>query len=193
MLCVPVLPIRKRMCRNCFDRKNKNIISSPVYFSAEGGEYEQSIVQLLPLSLRDFDSACSASFDGPEYMNLANLFRFVPLAESYGFPSRIYAYFLLQRACRALALFALFIFLAVIAWNFRLLSSEVFRFVWIFTFPLFTLALRFCTEALGYVMNLMYYALTVFNSSISFIFSFAFLCVLIIAFSLRFLSLHEKK
>jgi hypothetical protein len=175
------------------DRKNKNIISSPVYFSAEGGEYEQSIVQLLPLSLRDFDSACSASFDGPEYMNLANLFRFVPLAESYGFPSRIYAYFLLQRACRPLALFALFIFLAVIAWNFRLLSSEVFRFVWIFTFPLFTLALRFCTEALGYVMNLMYYALTVFNSSISFIFSFAFLCVLIIAFSLRFLSLHEKK
>ncbi|MGI5174434.1 hypothetical protein H0R92_12665 [Treponema sp. OMZ 840] len=174
------------------DRKNRGVISSPRYLFMQEGMHSPDIVQILPMSLQDFDLVCRASSMGPLYMNLAFLFRFVPLAERYGMPQRIYSLFLLQRFCRPLLLFILFIFLAVIAWDYKLEDSQVFRFVWIFGFPIFTVVIQFCIEFLRYLMNLIYYALTTVTALSRLPVAFAFLFLIIVFISLRFLSLYKK-
>lgn len=174
------------------DRKNRDIVSSPRYFTAQGTQYEREIVRILPMSLQDFDLVCRASAKGPQYMNLAFLFRFVPIAERYGFQKRIFSLFLLQRFCRPLLLLAFFIFLSIVAWNYKLESSQVFRFTWIFSFPVLTAVVQFCMEWFRYLMNLIYYALTGVASFAQLPVALIVLFVCVILLSLRFLSLHEE-
>lgn len=174
------------------DRKNRNIVGSPHYFAAQSAQYEREIVRILPMSLQDFDLACRASAKGPQYMNLAFLFRFVPIAERYGFQKRIFSLFLLQRLCRPLLLLAFFIFLSIIAWNYKLESSQVFRFTWIFSFPVLTAVVQFCMEWFRYLMNLIYYALTGVASFAQLPVVLVVLFVCVILLSIKFLSLHEE-
>ena len=176
------------------DRKNREIVGAPRYFSAQGVPmlYEREIVRILPMSLQDFDLACRASAKGPQYMNLAFLFRFVPIAERYGFQKRIFSLFLLQRFCRPLLLFAFFIFLSIIAWNYKLESSQVFRFIWIFSFPVLTAVVQFCMEWFRYLMKLIYYALTDIASFAQLPVALIVLFICVILLSLRFLSLYKE-
>ena len=174
------------------DRKNRDIVGSPHYFAAQSAQYEREIVRILPISLQDFDLACRASAKGPQYMNLAFLFRFVPIAERYGFQKRIFSLFLLQRLCRPLLLLAFFIFLSIIAWNYKLESSQVFRFTWIFSFPVLTAVVQFCMEWFRYLMNLIYYALTGVASFAQLPVVLVVLFVCVILLSIKFLSLHEE-
>ena len=174
------------------DRKNRDIVGSPHYFAAQSAQYEREIVRILPMSLQDFDLACRASAKGPQYMNLAFLFRFVPIAERYGFQKRIFSLFLLQRLCRPLLLLAFFIFLSIIAWNYKLESSQVFRFTWIFSFPVLTAVVQFCMEWFRYLMNLIYYALTGVASFAQLPVVLVVLFVCVILLSIKFLSLHEE-
>ena len=174
------------------DRKNRDIIGSPRYFTAQGTQYEREIVRILPMSLQDFDLVCRASAKGPRYMNLAFLFRFVPIAERYGFQERIFSLFLLQRLCRPLLQLAFFIFLSIIAWSYKLESSQVFRFIWIFSFPVLTAVVQFCMEWFRYLMNLIYYALTSLAPFVQLPAALIVLFVCVILLSLRFLSLHEE-
>ena len=174
------------------DRKNRDIVGSPHYFAAQSAQYEREIVRILPMSLQDFDLACRASAKGPQYMNLAFLFRFVPIAERYGFQKRIFSLFLLQRLCRPLLLLAFFIFLSIIAWNYKLESSQVFRFTWIFSFPVLTAVVQFCMEWFRYLMNLIYYALPGVASFAQLPVVLVVLFVCVILLSIKFLSLHEE-
>ncbi|WP_428770928.1 hypothetical protein V1L52_03540 [Treponema sp. HNW] len=182
-----------RLLCTSVDRKTRGIVISPVYSEAHEEHTIRDSVRVLPMSLKDFDLVCSASSEGPLYMNLASLFRFVPLADDYGFPVRIYQAFLLQRFARPFLLFALFILLALIAWDLKLESSQVFRFVWIFSFPVFTAVVMFCIEFLRYLIILLSYGLASFSLYAELLTALILLFAAIVILSLRFLSLYEKK
>ena len=174
------------------DRKNRGIVISPVYTDVNNQNKKHDTVLVLPMSLKDFDLVCRASSEGPLYMNLASLFHFVPLAERYGLPVRIYQAFLLQRFTRPFLFFVLFLILALIAWDFKLESSQVFRFMWVFSFPVFTAVVMICIEFLRYLIILLSYALSSFSLYGQLFAAIILLFLIIVALSVRFLSLYEK-
>ena len=181
-----------RLLFTSVDRKSRGIVISPVYSDVNTEAGEHNTVHVLPMSLKDFDLVCCASSEGPLYMNLASLFHFVPLAERYGLPVEIYQTFLLQRFTRPFLLFVLFLILALIAWDFKLESSQVFRFVWVFSFPVFTAVVMFCIEFLRYLIILLSYALSSFSLYGQLFTALILLFAAIVVLSIRFLSLYEK-
>lgn len=173
-------------------RDTRGIVISPIYSDTALENAERDRIRILPMSLKDFDLVCRASSEGPMYMNLASLFRFVPLAERYGFPVKIYQAFLLQRFARPFLLFIFFLILALIAWDFKLEASRLFRFMWIFSFPIFTAVVFFCIEFLRYLIILISYALASFSLYRQLLIAVILLFLIIVLLSIRFLSLYEK-
>lgn len=173
------------------DRRHYGIVGSPRYSTPDGELPMQDITRIIPMSLKDFDMVCRAASEGPMYMNLAFLFRFMPIAQRYGFSPHIFATALLQRSCRPMLFLVFFLLLAIVAWNFKLESSKLFRFSWLFSIPVFTVFLQYCIEFIRYSMNLVYYALASFTSYAQLPAAFILFFVTVVILSLRFLSLHD--
>ncbi len=177
-----------RLLLTSVDRNTKGIVSAP-YFSIGNASAIDDSLTLLPMSLDDFDLILEASA-GARYINLASLFSFLPKAADFGFSELVYASFFLQRISYSFLVFAVFIFLAIQAWNFRLNENSIFRFYWVLIVPIFTVVAEGIRVLLSYGMSLISLNLARVEGAWQIPVMVCVFLVIIIVFSIRFLSLH---
>ncbi len=178
-----------RLLLTSVDRDTKGITSAPVFTQGQISMVDDSLT-FLPMTLDDFELVLDASA-GPQYINLASLFAFLPSAEKYGFSELAYSTYFLQRVSYPFLLFVIFLFLTIQAWNYRLPENTIFRFYWVLVVPMFTLVAEALRQLFSYGMILISFTFARIDGMWQIpAMCFAFF-VLIIIFSIRFLSLHS--
>jgi len=164
---------------------------SPVY------EYDADFVQkeepylnsyfVLGLPLSDFNLLCDAT-SGSKKMSLISLIKFLPKAREYGYSYEVYNSDFIYRLTYPLIMLICCIFLACMAWNYRLKTEQLFKFKWIFLLPLLTLIQYFALECGLYVCKLLDYALVIILGPMAIYVSCAVLVVLLIIVCFNFVS-----
>lgn len=142
---------------NGVNRLDKTKTSSPVFNSINPkAKFENSIV--IPISANDFNLACEASI-GAEDMNLFSLATVAKNAHHFGYSSEIYGSTLLTRLAYPLVLLIIFVFLACVAWNYRLEKGQLFSFAWVLVMPFATAFLYFSYRCLIFFMKILNFVL----------------------------------
>ncbi len=179
-----------RLLLTSVDRNTKGVVSAPVFTHGLGASIDDSLT-LLPMSLDDFELIADAS-QGPMFINLASLYAFIPKAEQYGFSELVFSSYFLQRACYPFIAFALFLFLAIQAWNYRLSEGTIFRFYWVLIVPIFTVVAEVIRALLDYGMSLISLTFARIEGLWQVPAFIATILIIIIILSIRFLSLHTE-
>ena len=130
--------------------------------------------------------------DGADKMPFISLMRFISKAKQYGFSNEVYTAAFAKRACFPLIILAIMIAIAIISFNYRLLSGHAFRFHWLLLFPLMTIILRFVMMLIDYMESLLAVSLssalgTACPAAMVFL-----TIALVIIVSIRFLSSHSE-
>ena len=114
---------------------------------------------ILPMPYSDFLIIQDASA-GAERMNLLSLHRFLSRASNYGFSSEIFLKSLVSRVMYPLMLLIIFVFAAVLGWNYRIEGSKgLFKFRWLFLIPLFSVITYIGLEIVMYVFDTVNYVI----------------------------------
>ncbi len=180
-----------RLLLTSVDRNTKGILSAPVFMQGESNPLDDSLT-LLPMSLEDFELVVEASA-GAKYINLASLYSFIPKAEQYGFSELVYSFHFLQRSCYPFLVFALLLFLAIQAWNYRLAEGSIFRFYWVLIVPIFTVVAEAIRLLVNYGMSLISLSFARLEGMWQIPAFIIVLLIIIVILSIRFLSLHTEK
>ncbi len=119
---------------NSIDRNLEGFFYRPVNI---GGSEENSYggYMILPIPYSDFNYIKEAS-KGASAMQLASLLSFYEKAEKYGFSGEIFCHSLMNRLLSPLYTLIVFVALALTAWNCRMNENAIFKFHWIYIFPL---------------------------------------------------------
>ncbi len=179
-----------RLLLTSVDRNTNGLVSSPV-FSLGSTTIIDDSVSLLPMSLDDFELIVKASV-GPEYINLASLYEFIPKADQYGFSSQVYSAYFLQRVSFPFLVLSIYLFLAIQAWNYRLSNGFIFKYYWVIIVPLFTVVAEFIRVLISYGMILVSLSLAKLEGMWQIPATIGIYVAIIILFSARFLALHTK-
>ncbi|OJF76278.1 MAG: hypothetical protein BKP49_07320 [Treponema sp. CETP13] len=176
---------------NSVSQDNVNIQSNPVYEFAEGVPKTERQFLVLPISLKRFNSACSASA-GAKVMSLFDLVPFSNKAEEYGFSNAVFGTEMLSRLCYPFVILFLFVISAILGWNYRLRFGELFKFSWIFIFPIAIVLSRIVLEFLFYGLSILYFLL--YNKlGLGSLFLIVVIVVLAVCLAgFRFLGLHGE-
>ena len=117
-------------------------------------KYAQGNILILPMPFDDFDVLGNVA-EGPENMNLINLYRFQNKAEGYGFSGEVYMQAEVSRITYPLVILILAILSAVTAWNYRLVDSNgMFKFQWLFLLPVLFVLCYAVTEFAVYLSRM---------------------------------------
>ena len=142
---------------NGIDRSDKTKTSSPVFSSVNPKtKFENAII--LPISADDFNLACDAS-TGAENLGLFSLAAIVKNARHFGYSAEIFGSTLVTRLNYPLILLIVFVFLATIAWNYRLEHGQVFLFAWVLLMPFATLFIYFAYRSLLFFLKILNFVL----------------------------------
>ncbi|MBQ0052731.1 MAG: hypothetical protein KBT11_11820 [Treponema sp.] len=162
---------------------------TPVYELDADSAAESDLLNytVLALPLSDFNLICDAGI-GSEKMNLISLTKLLSKARDYGYPWVIYNADFLNRITYPLVLLIAFIFLACIAWNYRMRGTMLFKFKWIFTMPIISSFLYFGLEFLFYTIKLLNFVFVSVAGSGALIISILVLVALLVVTSLIFVS-----
>lgn len=137
---------------------------SPVYeYDAEYIKKNEPFLNsyfILALPQTDFNLLCSANA-GSNNMNLVSLMRFLSKTRDYGYSYEVYNSDFIYRLTYPLVLLVCCIFMACMAWNYRLKDEQLFKFKWIFIIPFLTAILYFFFQFGLYAYRLLIYALVV--------------------------------
>lgn len=176
------------------DRLDNNKVISPSYI------FDDSVPQtlrdegnfiILTMPVDHFSMVCEASL-GANYMNLFTLFKLYPLAKSFGYSSEIFGSAFLFRVTYPLLMLIVFIFLATVAWNYRLNSSQLFKFKWVVVLPFLTAVFYFLFECIAFLYKILNYVF-VASAGFSAIVLTIFVDVVLLAIvSFMFLSRRSK-
>ena len=176
---------------NSVSEFNSDIKSTPIYKYGDGIPNINYRHLILPITLDEFNDACQASA-GVKKMALFDLFSFARIAARFGFSTEVFGTELLSRISYPFILLLLFIIAAIFGWNYRLGFGEIFKFTWIFIFPLTAVIVKLIIEVINYGLSMIYFILFGNFGILSLIFA---LVVFIFAFLLagvRFLGLHGE-
>ncbi len=142
------------------DREGRGGINLPVYktdsYLASNFMLEERNYIVLGMSLDDFNLMCEASV-GADNMNLTSLLKMSSKAKNFGFANEAYGASFLRRSSYPMFLLDILIFLACIAWNYRLKDGQVFKFKWIVVFPLTSAIMYFLIECTVGILGLINY------------------------------------
>ena len=172
----------------CISKNNRNGRISPVFeYDAEYAKKNEPFLGnyfVLSLSLSDFNLLCSAT-GGSKKMNLLSLIKFLPKATGFGYSFEVYNSDFIYRLTYPLILLICCIFLACMAWNYRLKDEQLFKFKWIFFMPLLTAILYFVLECGLYLCKMLDYALVIMlgNAAIYVIVAILVIVLLIVGFN----------
>lgn len=175
------------------DRNDETNSIRPEYYYRDGNNAKQSIDHIfLPISFADYLLVTEAS-QGAEYMGLVSLYSFLPKAVNFGYSHEVFLQVLLDRLCYPIFILSFFLFLAAFAWNNRINKGQLFKFKWIFTFPLFTVLFYYINQLGLWIFKLQNYAILAITSShITPFVSAAFYILLFTSASITFLSRNDS-
>ena len=176
-------------------RENRRMRNEPVFTYAPdipADEREEETALLLAMPFADFNLACDAVV-GPKNMNLLSLIKMVDKAVSFGYSAEVFQAALIQRLSYPLLLLILMIAFASFAWNYRLKDKQMFKFVWILSFPVCTLVLYLVLEVCMYVSEILCYALVGFSGQMTVLSAVVIYIVLLFLTSLFFLARRSGK
>ncbi|MCR4713790.1 MAG: hypothetical protein K5751_05350 [Treponemataceae bacterium] len=130
--------------------------------------------------------------EGADKMPFISLMQFISKAAHYGFSNEVYTAAFAKRACYPFIILAIMITLAIMSFNYRLLSGHAFRFHWLLLFPMMTIILRFAMMLIDYVESLL--AISLYSAAGSACpAAMIFLSIaLVVIVSFRFLSSHSE-
>lgn len=134
-------------------REHKN---EPVYKFADpkADNSEAAKNQLFfPIPYEDF-SLILLSAAGKGNLNPFSLNRLARKAPDYGYSSEVFSVESLNRIFYPFMLLILFIFVASIAWNYRLSEGLIFKFKWIFFLPMLNIVFYFVERLIEYLIKL---------------------------------------
>ncbi|WP_407428380.1 hypothetical protein [Treponema sp.] len=115
---------------------------------------------VLGLPYSDFNLICDTGA-GSVRMSLLALIKFLPKAKEYGYSYEVYNSDFVFRISYPLLALICCIFMACMAWNYRLKNSQLFKFKWIVVMPVLTILLYFILECSLYVFRMFSYALVI--------------------------------
>lgn len=119
---------------------------------------------VLGLSQADFNLLCDATA-GSTKMSLISLMKFLPKTQAYGYSFEVYNSDFICRIAYPLIMLICCIFMACMAWNYRLKDAQLFKFKWIFLMPPITMILYFLLECGLYAFRVFSYALVIMLGS----------------------------
>ncbi len=176
-------------------RENSRMRNDPVFTYAADiplDEREEETALLLAMPFADFNLACDAVV-GPKSMNLLSLIKMVDRAVSFGYSAEVFQAVLIQRLTYPLLLLILMIVFASFAWNYRLKNNQLFKFVWILSFPICSFVLYLVLEICMYVSEILCYALVGFSSQMTVLSAIVTYIVLFFLVSVFFLARRSGK
>lgn len=155
---IPYIMMRS-VSRNSREQKNE-----PVYEYNGTQEYASILSKnqlYLPIPYEDI-SLILLSAAGKGNLNPFSLNRLARKAPNYGYSSEVFSVESLNRIFYPFMLLIIFIFVASIAWNYRLSAGAIFKFKWIFILPVLNLVFYFLERLIEYlikVLNLVFIAM----------------------------------
>lgn len=161
------------------DRILHNSFNKPVYEFAEGvTQTSLKPIISLPMPYMDFLMLKNTSQD-PEEMMLFDVIQMATKAADYGYAQEVYGQDVLTRMGKPLLYIVLFITLASIGWNYRIMSGR-FRFIWILTPSFVTIGIFLALEIGKYAQRLLNYGLFSFLglAAAPVIFVIAVICII---------------
>lgn len=172
-------------------RTDRNGRVSPVFeydaAFAQANEIDLNNYFVLGLPMSDFNLLCDATA-GSFKMNLISLLKFISKTRNYGYSFEVYASDFIYRILYPLIVLICLVFLACIAWNYRLESGQLFKFKWIFLMPPLTVLIYFVYEYGLYEFKLFNYALVialggaaVFVSAVTLIIALLIVCYIFVS------------
>lgn len=172
-------------------KNNRGSRISPVYeYDADYTKKNEPYLNnyfILGMPLSDFNLLCDAT-SGTGKMNLVSLMQFMPKASEYGYSSEGATSDFLYRITYPLILLICCIFVACMAWNYRLRMEQFFKFKWIFLLPAITLVIHFALEYGLYICKMLNYALVIMLGSWAILVSIALLVIALFIVSFIFVS-----
>lgn len=164
---------------------------SPVYeydadYSQKNEPYLNSYF-VLGLPVSDFNLLCDAT-SGSGKMSLLSLIKFLHKTRDYGYSYEVFNSDFVYRATYPLIMLICCIFLACMAWNYRLKNEQLFKFKWIFLLPLITFIQYFALDCGLYVCKVLNYALVILFGSWAVVVSVTILVLLFIIVCFNFLT-----
>lgn len=167
------------------DRKKEGIINSAKLEKGET-QFTQKGYIILPIKYADFISLKEVS-DGIESMNISSLYSFLKIAESYGYSSEVYGQALLNRTFYPIFLLICFVLLGIASWHARLPPNSMFKFKWIFVFPILGFVLYELYLAGKFFFKLLNYSiLAISNSQFAILSCLMFYVVILVIVSIWF-------
>lgn len=155
---IPYIMMRS-VSRNSREQKNE-----PVYEYNGTQEYASILSKnqlYLPIPYEDI-SLILLSAAGKGNLNPFSLNRLARKAPDYGYSSEVFSVESLNRIFYPFMLLIIFIFVASIAWNYRLSAGAIFKFKWVFILPVLNLVFYFLERLIEYlikVLNLVFIAM----------------------------------
>ena len=176
-------------------RESTRLKNGPTYVYSPEIPMDERIEEtslLLAMPFSDFNLACDAVV-GPDDMNLLSLMKMVGRAKDFGYSAEVFQAVLIRRLTYPLLLLILMLVFASYAWNYRLRNHQVFKFIWIISFPVCTLVLYLVMEICMYVSELLCYALVGFSSRYFVVLALLIYAILFVIASIFFLARRAEK
>lgn len=135
---------------------------APVYEYTVGydnsSETEIDNFIVLGIAQNDFNLICDTTV-GSKKMSFISLMKIIPKARDFGYSVEVFSSDWLFRITYPLLMLIFLIFVADIAWNYRLKETQLFKFKWIFMTPFLTFIFYYAIECLIYTIKFLNYVL----------------------------------
>lgn len=174
------------------DSDDPERVSKPVFEFAstvlkkERTAFLESKYLLLGISDKDFSLIC-ASNSGPSEMSIFSLWKIFHRADDFGYSSEIFGSTLIMRLTYPVLLLCMFMFLACVAWSYKLSDNQLFKFKWVVLVPISTGVIYFVLEVVQYVMSLLNFIFIWFSGRWSVFMALFVEIAILVMFSWRFI------
>ncbi|NLM00763.1 MAG: hypothetical protein GX220_04845 [Treponema sp.] len=181
--CIPVALLE------CVDRNAEGVKIVPT-FAFANNELNKKKVSTFVFNMpyNDFLILCSAA-KGAEHMTLASLISFSKDCSKYGYSTEVHLQTLMSRLMWPLLILCVILYIAILAWNYRIPEGVMFKFKWLFSLPIFSIVIFLCLELLSFLQRLLNYGLINIMGGIALPVTAFVYILLIIVLSITFMAL----
>ncbi len=176
---------------NSISRSEKDRTITPVYeYNVDFDDEEENPVEnaiVLSISSTEFNLICDTVI-GEKRMNFVSPIKLLPKVRDFGYSLEVFSSDFLYRITYPFVMLIFMIFIADIAWNYRLMEDQMFKFKWVFMMPFLTLIFYYLLECVIYVIKFLNYVLISVSSYMSIFILIGMLIIVLIAVSYIFLS-----
>ena len=183
---IPYLQLRS------VDRSSREHKNEPIYTFKDQSHGEGENQIFVPIPYQDFTLIARAS-QGNGNLNPFNLNRLARKAPDYGYSSEVFSVESLDRIFYPFMLLIIMIFVATIAWNYRLSEGAIFKFKWIFILPSLNVVFYFTERLVAYLIKLLNLVfITMTGTRLALLAGIAVYIMLLFAVSALFLSRKKE-